>query len=52
MIENLYLQLEYAKTMLKIYEQEEELNIEAINHYRDMLSMVEKEIKDTYEINK
>lgn len=52
MIKNLRLQLDYAKTMLEIYEQEEELNIEAINHYRDMVSMVEKEIQDNYENNK
>lgn len=52
MIVNLYSQLDYAKTMLEIYEQETELNLEAIEHYKDMISILEKEIKDKHESNK
>ena len=51
-MENIKLQLEYAETMLEMYEQEDELNLEAINHYKDMISILVKEIKDNYENNK
>ena len=52
MTKELKLQLDYAKTLLEIYEQEDELNIEAMNHYKDMISILEKEIKDKHESNK
>ena len=34
--------LDYAKLMLEIYEDDEPLNIEAINHYREMVVEEEK----------
>ena len=36
--------LDYAKLMLEIYEDDEPLNIDAINHYREMV--VEEEGKE------
>jgi hypothetical protein len=53
--EEILLQLEYAKTMLKDYEEEDdpEMHKEAIGHYRDMIieltDLLEKCIGDGHE---
>ena len=44
--------LDYAKLMLEIYEDDEPLNIEAINHYREMVAEEEqRESEDVRLVN-